>query len=414
MNPFLNQQNSMMNNNQINPYLNQFIPNESQMNPFLNQQNSMLNNLMMMNNNPMMMNNQMMMNNPMMINNNPMMMNINMNNNNNNNNLGESNDDINLNYENLNEVQKNLINQIIKFYQENGCSEMNLQNKNQIKQLIKQINPHTIDKENEIYFFCDEFNYIKREKKIIKFVTSDFKILNIKIPTFITKFDLYSIAEGEKVFQSTNFLLIHNNKILKKDDSSIDEIIDNDFVMIIENRLYPDKSAYNYLKNRYPLNDILCLKVAFDDVSNTQRNYNLSSEVTVLEFLRMVIKEKGLFERDSKFIHNSKILDINSFQKIKESGLHNGTKIICIFNHRKSFNCYGKAIQGETTINKSKISVITGTLNKISLIFNAISNNNIRYIIIGNIRLNKNSDNCLFLYGIKDNFYFSSEMEDGH
>jgi len=128
----------------------------------------------------------------------------------------------------------------------------------------------------------------------------------------------------------------------------------------------------------------------------------------------MVIKENGLFERDIKFIHNSGIMNINSLQKIKESGLYKGAKIICIFNHRKPFNCYGKAIQGETTINKSKISVITGTLNKISLIFNAISNNNIRYIIIGNIRLNKNSDNCLFLYGIKDNFYFSSEMEDGH
>ena len=430
MNPFLNQQNSLINNNQINPYLSQFILNESQMNPFLYQQNSMLNNLMMMNNNPMMMNNpmminnnpmmmnnnpmmmnnQMMMNNPMMINNNPMMMNINMNNNNNN--LGESNDDINLNYENLNEVQKNLINQIIKFYQENGCSEMNLQNKNQIKQLIKQINPHTIGKENETYFYCDEFNYIKREKKIIKFVTSDFKILYIKIPTFITKFDLYSIAGGKKVFQLTNFLLIHNNKILNKDDSSIDGIIDNDFVMIIENRLYPNKSAYINLQNRYPLNDILSLIVVFDN--GKQRNYNLSREVTIQEFLSMVIKENGLFERDTKFIHNSQIININSFQKIKESGLNDKSNIFCIINHLKAFNYYGKVIKGET-INKSEIPVFMGTLNKISFIFNElISYGNIRCITIGNIRLNKNSDNCLFLYGIKDNFYFSCEMEDGH
>jgi len=131
----------------------------------------------------------------------------------------------------------------------------------------------------------------------------------------------------------------------------------------------------------------------------------------------MVIKENGLFERDTQFFHNSKKININSLQKIKESGLNHKSNIICIFNHLKLFNYYGKVIKGETTINKSKISVTTGTLNKISFIFDEL----IRYryircrcITIGNIRLNKNSDNCLFLYGIKDNFYFSCEMEDGH
>ena len=196
---------------------------------------------------------------------------------------------------------------------------MNLENKNQMNQLIKQINPYFINKENEYDLKINQFNYIKREKKIIKFVNSNFNIIIIKIPTFITKFDLYSIAHGEKVFVSTNILLIHNNKILNRDESSIDEINDYDFVIIIENRLYPDEFSYTNLRNKYPLNYMISLLVTVNN--GAKRIYNLCREATIKEFFDMVIKSNGLFERDIHFINKAKKININSPQKIKDSEL---------------------------------------------------------------------------------------------
>ena len=154
---------------------------------------------------------------------------------------------------------------------------MNLLNKNQINQLIKQLNPYSISDENRIDRLND-FDYIKKEKKLIKFVNSNFKIFDINIPTFITKFDLYSIANGYKAFTFTNILLIHDNKILNNDESSIDEISNNDFVLIIEDRLYPNKSSYIFFKNKYPVLDLKNITVIFSN--NLKRIYLLFSQIT--------------------------------------------------------------------------------------------------------------------------------------
>jgi len=355
-----------------------------------------------MNNNPMMMNN-----NPMMMNNNPM-----MNINNNNNNLIGSKDDIIFNYNNLNKVQKNLINQIIKFYQENGLFEMNLLNKNQINQLIKQLNPYSISDENRIDRLND-FDYIKKEKKLIKFVNSNFKIFDINIPTFITKFDLYSIANGYKVFISTKILLIHDNKILNKDESSIDEISNNDFVLIIENRLYPDKSSYIFLKNKYPSLDFINVFINF--TNNLKKIYNVSREATIGEFINMVIEDNGLVESECKFNIGNQTLNKNDNKKIKETHLLDPSKILCNNSHFIAFYFFGKIIKGHTMIKKQKIIVEIGTLNKITLLFFDLEGKMgmfVKSIVIGNIRLNRDSDNCLFLYGINENFNFICEIEN--
>ena len=335
MNPFLNQSNNLINNNN-NQNFNQLNSINDQLNPFLNQQNSLMmnNNPMMMNVNPMMMNNNpvmmnanpmmmninpMMMNvNPLMMNANPLMMNINpmmMNNNPSNNiinnkNLAQTDEDFKFNYENLDNFQKNLVNQVINFYHENGCYKMSLGNKTQIKQLIKQLFFYNTNNEDENEKYINEFNYIKYEKKLIKFVNSNFKIFCINIPAFITKFDLYTIIKKYKVFYSTNFLLIHNNKILKKDESSIDEISNNDYVIIIENRLYPDRSSYIFLQNKYPFEDIITLRVYFEQ--GFTKVYILNTEVTIQEFINMVIEDNGLVENDYQFIFCAKALQNNS------------------------------------------------------------------------------------------------------
>jgi len=44
--------------------------------------------------------------------------------------------------------------------------------------------------------------------------------------------------------------LIHKNKIFNKDESSIDFISDNDRIIIIEPRYFPDEPYYNFLMEK--------------------------------------------------------------------------------------------------------------------------------------------------------------------
>ena len=183
--------------------------------------------------------------------------------------------------------------------------------------------------------------------------------------------------------------------------------------MIIENKLYPDNSSYIYLKNKYLHNDIINLVINFDN--GTKRIYILSKEITIKEFLNMVIKDNGLFEKNIRFIYDSKIMNINSLQKIKEYELSDGANIFCIFfNQLQNIYYFGKVLKGKTKIKNKSITINIGTLNRINCLFNELSENRIIKITIGNIQLNKDSDNCLFLYGIKENFDFTCETENSH
>ena len=60
-------------------------------------------------------------------------------------------------------------------------------------ELIIRLNPNPSDlrHDNKI---LDPLHYIEAEKKIVKFITSNYTLLKIKIPLNITKMDLYSIA----------------------------------------------------------------------------------------------------------------------------------------------------------------------------------------------------------------------------
>jgi hypothetical protein len=221
------------------------------------------------------------------------------------------------------------------------------------------------------------------------------------------------MAQKYKVFISTNILLIHDNKILNKDESSIDEISSNDFVLIIENRLYPDKSSYIFLKNKYPALDVINVIVHFTNC--LKKIYKVSREATIGEFISMVIKDNGLVESECKFIFENQILNKNDNKKIKETHFLSHFKIICNNTHFIAFHFYGNIIKGETMIKKQKIVVEIGTLNDITLLFFDLEGKlgvSVKSIVIGNIRLKRDSDNCLFLYGINENFNFICEIED--
>ena len=162
------------------------------------------------------------------------------------------------NINNLNENQMELLNSIIKFYKENNNDYMNFDNQNQIKYMIYflSLNYNKLDISDNIE---DPLYYIVEPKKIIKFINSDNKQYKVNIPLSITKYDLYSIAQNYKCFKNnkkhlsgnhSNILLIYNNLILNRDETSINCINNNDIIIIIEPRNFPDDSFYNSLQER--------------------------------------------------------------------------------------------------------------------------------------------------------------------
>ena len=102
--------------------------------------------------------------------------------------------------------------------------------------------------------------------------------------------------------------------------------------------------------------------------------------------------------------------------KIKESDLCFGSKIVCSKYHNKdSFHLYGKILKGEAKFKNGKITVEIGTLNDIGF-FNdqiqSMTSKDVKSIKIGELKLNRDSDNCLLLYGINEDFYFTFELEN--
>ena len=158
------------------------------------------------------------------------------------------NNNMNMNINNfwININQISLLLAIIDFYHKTENEFVDINDKYQIMNIMNRLNPNlsTLKQDNEI---LDPLHYINKPKKVVKFVNSDFKLFNVKIPTFIDKIDLYSIASLYKSLEISDILLISNNCIIKEDESSLDFISEGDLIIIIENRIYPDDSYYKSL-----------------------------------------------------------------------------------------------------------------------------------------------------------------------
>ena len=291
----------------------------------------------------------------------------------------------------------------VDFYKENELPQMNFNNEIQINNLINYLfNPNIICT-NEPY----RFSYITHDKrrKRIKFIFNsiirnpeDSPRYLIDIPIFFTKKELYTIAGRHKSFHSTNIILIHNNKILKNDDSSFDEIANGDIIWVIENVLYPDNFYYLSLQNKYNGTEFMNIKVRFD--SNESMVFSLSGEITIKELIRAIIERKGYTLKDSICLYNAKKLDLNDIRKIKEvPGLVVLIQCVKLFDLLGSQGRLGKIIIGKSKIGHFQI----GTLDPIINLFNQIGRGR---IIIGKIELTNRTENYLSYYGINKDFNF--------
>jgi len=254
-NPFLNQNNScFLYNNIPNNNMNLFNQNQ-----FLNNMNfdpNQMNQFLLINN----MNQILMMQN--MIMNQMDFMNSNMNQNNNN---VQNNNDTQKNLNNsidLKGLKKELIDDIIKFYQKNGKSYMNYGNPKQIEGLIT----HLTYNSSEISDFNEPLSYIEGPTVTMNFiyrVKKDYYVSKYKLPKSNSKFELYTIIM-EKYIITNDFILVHKETILVRDDSNLESFSDNDNIIIIKGIYYPDDSYHNLLlKKTDPKRNIFLMVLTF-------------------------------------------------------------------------------------------------------------------------------------------------------
>ena len=136
---------------------------------------------------------------------------------------------------------------------------------------------------------------------MIYFIDSDYYKIRVKIPSLISKIELYSIAKLYKVFRRTNIILIHKNIILNEDDSLINEISEGDNI-IIENRYYPDESDYINLKNRKQNGEKM--NVVFNN-EYLKNFFVIDINYTISKFINSINANYGTNHKDFRFLYDS-------------------------------------------------------------------------------------------------------------
>ena len=391
-NPMLNQY------NQINPILNQMN--------YYNQCNQMLNQMGNCNQNNQMLNQMNQMMAQMMIQNMNQMNEINQEKR-----KKEMIQNINLN--NLNKNQMELINSIIKFYKENGNEYMSFDYPIQIKNILYfiSLNYPKLDKSNNIE---DPLDYIKEPKKIIRFINSDYKEYRVNIPLSITKYDLYSIAKiyrcSNNVGNISNILLINNNLILNRDETTIECINNNDIIIIIEPRNFPDDSYYNSLKERTEKKG----NISFLFSSGKKINRIFPDDIKIYEIFKSINLEFGLYINAYKLLYNGKSLEINDH---RGGSFLFGFTLIVDNNRTLFYTFFGKIVVATIKYNKKILSSIKiGLLNSVKdLITEAEILNpskKLKKLKIGNKAIERDDVMSLFSLGIKNNFTCFAEYDD--
>ena len=392
-------------NNQIRLNNNQTLNQNLIQNPMINQYNSTFYN-MYQNNNNMILNNQMM-------NMNQMMMNIMINNNKMNQNFMNKNNNT-LNDDNIYNLDKdrlNLINSIIEFYKENDMYYMNFKYPNQIKGILNLLN------ENYSKFRFgnsaeDPLFYIKGQKINIIFINSNYEIKKVKIPISITQYDLYTVANlCKRNYCIENILLIHKNKVLKKDESSIYFISDNDNILIIEPFYFPDNSYYNSLMKKSS-NEIYNVSLTFQDGRKFNRIF--PSDITIGEMCISFYLIFGLSNNHYFTEHNLHGLRIglDDKRKLKEFknpiileervpdiiGLH-----INILGKQIKFTLYSNL----DTLHQTYIIGILNKIEDIMIYYEKVKGRKIKQIKIEQIEIKNNEEKrlcSLLSLGITNDF----------
>ena len=216
----------------------------------------------------------------------------------------------------INSPQRKILDSIIAFYYENGNSDFD--EKIQIMNLIKILTPNfsMIQVDNDIK---DPLYYIQEQKKCIKFVNINFKLFNVLVPKSISKNDLYSIGLFYKTLHNSNILLVYHNNILKKDESSIDNIQNEDIITIIEDVPFPDDTYYNNLLQYNKNEEILDIYFQEEGDRNSNSILKFPKNITVDELQKAIYLKFG-YNKSNLILYDYKHHPLNShlYKKVYE------------------------------------------------------------------------------------------------
>ena len=320
----------------------------------------------------------------------------------------------NINLNNLNKNQMELINSIIKFYEENGNEYMGFDYPYQIKNIVYllSLNYSKLDKSDNIE---DPLYYIEEPKKIIRFINSDYKEYKVNIPLSITKYDLYSIAQIYRCLNNagihSNILLINNNIILNRDETSIECINNNDIIIIIESRNFPDDSYYKSLQKR----TVEKGNVSFLLSSGKKINKIFPNDIKVYELYKSINLEFGLDINAYKLLFNGETLKVNDH---RDGSILFGLTLIFIEKQNLFTGfLFGKIVLATININKKikfskKIGILHSVKDLIEETQNIIAPKKLKELKIGNKVIERDDTMSLLSLGIKNDFFCFAEYED--
>ena len=265
------------------------------------------------------------------------------------------------------------------------------------------------------------FPYIKAKRKEIIFINSKNETKIVKIPKTLRKNEIYSIAENYKSFEYYEITqLIHNNKILENDESSIDCISDGDSIKIIEALDNHDSPYYDYLLTKY--NNSQIRAVIFKCEWADSKVINLPVDITGIEMKRSFLCKMDIpfkYIGEFRFIYNSKLVDNNEILKdtISIFSINPVISVDKIQSVVVSYtNIVGKRIKASVCFIGKRTSerfhhFYIGTLNQLKEFYHMIKSYSFGFDLIGNeiiypekIEVKENDKRTFSEAGIRNDF----------
>lgn len=310
-----------------------------------------------------------------------------------------------------------LVNSIIDFCKKNRNNYIDFSHKDQIMSLIDRLNPKTSDLHynNTI---LDPLHYVEAEKKIVKFINSEYRLFKVKLPINITKMDVYSIVEDFKDRRYSDILLVYKDAILEKDETSIDFISDDDTFIIIENRIYPNDSYYNSLIKQNINEKMYKIQIRIDNNIEEQFFLSFPSNIPISEMKKAIELKLGYLNIlfSGKRLYRDDIIIKNLFNSSNNNCPYN-LNVYIPKGELLAFIKYGKQVLVNVIDKNGKKNYIDaiGLLNSNKFLIKMIEGQyldeyKVKKAYFNGKEISLDKEKSLNSYGIKDNFICEVEI----
>lgn len=310
-------------------------------------------------------------------------------------------------YQNLNLNQNNQINQNLNMdmiNQNNFFNQINLANP-----LMNQNFPNEINNNTPI----DLFPYIKDTKKTFIFINCNNEKNIIMIPISLSKSDLYSIASAYKTLENSNIILSYKNRLIKNNESFIEEIPDGAEINIIEDRDIPNIAYYDSLIKKYGNNDLRNIYLYLQ--TGRKLIFPLPGNSTISELIKVINYKLDGDQRNLNLMVNGSTFT-ESTKELKDIMTSN-ILTIEVFEINKMPIYFGKNINATLIINEKgvqkEIKITFGNLESTKTLyerFETMIGKKIKKLYLNEKEINREDVKSLLSIGIKNDFTLKDEI----